>query len=312
MNILIAYDGSNAATAALEDLSRAGLPQQAHAIVLTVADIWLPPTGVKTSELHQPVKSVAIERATKKGFEAQTAAKQTADRGAAIIRDLFPSWSIEARAMADSPAWGTIKLSSDWPADLIVVGSQGQSAINRVVFGSVSQKIAIEAPCSVRVGRKARGNGKPLRILAGTDGSPGADAAITAVGQRVWPDGTEIRLMTAIDISIATAAAVPAGPVATWLADGDEDAYGWVSRMIDDASARLRAGGRSVSSRLFEGDPKQALLAEAESWGADAIFVGARGNSLVERLLMGSVSSAVAARASCSVEIVRPQSQVTK
>lgn len=312
MNILIAYDGSNAATAALEDLTRAGLPQQAEAIVLTVADIWLPPAGVKTAELQIPVKSLAIERATKKGLEAQAAAKQIADRGAVILRERFPSWSIESRAVADSPAWGTIKLASDWPADLIVVGSQGHSAINRVMFGSVSQKIAIEAPCSVRVGRKARGNGTPLRILIGTDGSVGADAAITAVGQRSWPEGTEIRLMTAIDISIATAAAMPSGPGAMWLADGDEDAYGWVARMIDDASARLRAGGRSVSSRLFEGDPKQALLAEAESWGADSIFVGARGNSLIERLLMGSVSSAVAARATCSVEIVRPQSQVTK
>ena len=57
MNILIAYDGSNAATAALEDLTRAGLPQQADTIVLTVADIWLPPSGVKTSELHTPVTS---------------------------------------------------------------------------------------------------------------------------------------------------------------------------------------------------------------------------------------------------------------
>ena len=145
MNILIAYDGSNAATAALEDLTRAGLPQQAHAIVLTVADIWLPPAGVKTAELQIPVKSLAVERATKKGLEAQKAAKQIADRGAVVLRERFPSWSIESRAVADSPAWGTIKLAGDWPADFIVVGSQGQSAINRVVFGSVSQKIAIEA-----------------------------------------------------------------------------------------------------------------------------------------------------------------------
>jgi nucleotide-binding universal stress UspA family protein len=46
------------------------------------------------------------------------------------------------------------------------------------------------------------------------------------------------------------------------------------------------------------------LIAEAESWGADCIFVGARGMGRIGRFLLGSVSSAVAARAHCSVEVV--------
>jgi nucleotide-binding universal stress UspA family protein len=48
------------------------------------------------------------------------------------------------------------------------------------------------------------------------------------------------------------------------------------------------------------------LVEEAEGWGADCVFVGATGLRGAERLLMGSVSAAVAARAHCSVEIVRP------
>ena len=47
------------------------------------------------------------------------------------------------------------------------------------------------------------------------------------------------------------------------------------------------------------------LIAEAESWGADRIFVGARGMGGIDRFLLGSVSSAVAARAHCSVEVTR-------
>ena len=52
-------------------------------------------------------------------------------------------------------------------------------------------------------------------------------------------------------------------------------------------------------------EPKRLLLSEAESWDADSIFVGARGLGGFRRCLLGSVSSAVAARAYCSVEIVR-------
>jgi nucleotide-binding universal stress UspA family protein len=57
---------------------------------------------------------------------------------------------------------------------------------------------------------------------------------------------------------------------------------------------------------MKEGDPKHVLLDEAEQWGADCLFVGARGLSRIERFLLGSVSAAVAARAQCSVEVVRP------
>jgi nucleotide-binding universal stress UspA family protein len=47
------------------------------------------------------------------------------------------------------------------------------------------------------------------------------------------------------------------------------------------------------------------LCSEAESWGADSIFVGSRGLSGMERFLIGSVSFGVAARAHCSVEVIR-------
>src|SRR5688572_29866205 len=41
--LLIAYDGSACSDAALNDLTRAGLPSAVVAVVITVADIILPP-----------------------------------------------------------------------------------------------------------------------------------------------------------------------------------------------------------------------------------------------------------------------------
>ncbi|HEY7181582.1 MAG TPA: universal stress protein [Blastocatellia bacterium] len=51
--------------------------------------------------------------------------------------------------------------------------------------------------------------------------------------------------------------------------------------------------------------PKRLPLSEAESCGADCVIVAARRMGGFGRCLFGSVSSAVAARARCSVEIVR-------
>jgi nucleotide-binding universal stress UspA family protein len=71
----------------------------------------------------------------------------------------------------------------------------------------------------------------------------------------------------------------------------------------------LRLSGLRVDEPIVrDGDPKHLLLEEANAWGADCIFVGARGLSRMQRVLLGSVSGAVAARAECSVEVIRPNS----
>lgn len=302
MKILIPYDGSEAAAAAIHDLRHAGLPTDVKATVLSVADVWLPPPN-DAPEPGPTVRSVAVERARTKASEFLAVATQLAETGAELVRKQFPGWSVQAEAVADSPAWAVIKRSGK--SDLVVMGCHGHSPISRLMFGSVSQKVIVEAECSVRIGRTRREKDGAVRILAGLDGSVDADATITAIAVRSWPAGSEVRLLTSIDANISTAAAVPTGPLANWLDDADEDATGWVSRMLNDASARLCSPGLIVSSTLVEGDAKQSLLREAETWAADAIFVGARGRGLFERLLLGSVSSAVAARAHCSVEIVR-------
>ena len=43
MKVLVAYDGSKCADAALDDLRRAGLPPDAQIKVLSVVENWLPP-----------------------------------------------------------------------------------------------------------------------------------------------------------------------------------------------------------------------------------------------------------------------------
>ena len=43
MKILIAYDGSESADQGIDDLQRAALPTKADALVVSVAEVWLPP-----------------------------------------------------------------------------------------------------------------------------------------------------------------------------------------------------------------------------------------------------------------------------
>lgn len=302
MKVLIGYDGSECADKALDDLKRAGLPKRAEAIVLSVADIFRPPASPEAyREVEKAFDRKIQARAqelSKKAAEAVEQARAMAIEASRRVQEHFPAWSVKAEAVGDSPAWAIIKKAGEWGADLIVVGSHGRSAAGRLLLGSVSQKVVNEAPCSVRIGRgRKRESDAPLRILIGVDGSPGAEAALNAVAAREWPGGTEARAVAVPDLMMVT--------LIEWVEEGDEDDRAWVRRMVAASAEKLQGAGLETSSGIRNGDAKRVLISEARKWGADTVFVGARGLRRIERFLLGSVSAAVAARAHCSVEVVR-------
>jgi nucleotide-binding universal stress UspA family protein len=307
MKILIAYDGSSCADAALDDLQYAGLPRVAEALILSVADVFLPPPSGQEAAVPAQV-SVAVQQAWARATQAVEEAHTLALQAQARVFTSFPDWDVRVEACADSPAWAVIKQADSWQPDVVVVGSHGRSTMGRLLLGSVSQKVLTETHCSVRVGRSRRQtDATAVRLLVGVDGSPDAAAAVQAVAARTWPTGSETRLVAVLDARMRTALAPTRPSVETWSTAGDADEHAWVPKMVDAMAEPLWNGGLSVSSAIKEGDPEQVLLDEAEHWGADCLFVGARGLSRIERFLLGSVAAAVAARAHCSVEVVRPR-----
>jgi nucleotide-binding universal stress UspA family protein len=307
MKVIIGYDGSASADLAIDDLARAGIPDGSEAVVLTAADLWLLPSDELNTPPSGRVPSVVQESrvaATNMMEEADTLARKGAER----LKTLCPTWQVTAQTSTDSPAWALVLEADAWEADLIVVGINRGSSIRGLFMGSVSQLVVSEARCAVRV---ARGQGaepeRPLRIVVGFDGSSQADAALHAVAERVWPSNSDVRLIAAIDPRMQSVApqempdADPANP-------HDNYAVASTTQIVENAAATLRrlAPALTVSTYVEVGSPKQILLQEAERWGADCIFVGARGLNRRARFLLGSVSSAIAARAHCSVEIIRP------
>lgn len=68
----------------------------------------------------------------------------------------------------------------------------------------------------------------------------------------------------------------------------------------------LRPRAESVDKICRPGHPVKLILSEADDQDCDLIVIGARGHSLLGRLLIGSVSDSVATHAKCSVLVVRP------
>lgn len=307
MKILIAYDGSEPSKAAIEDLSRAGLPGEAQAEVLCVADVYphLPPELYAHLDDTRTKAAPAIARAREIAAAAMEAARLESTHAAKVLRVMFPGWQIESHTCGDVSYAGIVRRAEAWPADLIVIGAHGRSAAERLVFGSVAQKVLAHAPCSVRIGRArptARGPNSPPRILIGMDNSSGAEAAVDAVRARRWPKDTEAIVAMALDAQSYGAMAIATRDS---VIRGDIDERSWITGPVALVQQELEAVGLRVTTVIEEMNPRKLLLREAKQHAVDCIVVGARGLSALQRFVIGSVSSSIAARAECSVEVVR-------
>ncbi len=282
MRILIGFNGSEASTAALQDLRYAGLPDESEVLILTVAEAWHPPMTADE-------------------------ASRIASAGVAKIGKEFPKWIVTAETATGSPPRELLARAESFKPDLIVVGEPRQNFSERNPFiGHTSQTILTDVECSVRI---ARGCASPVlhpeRILVGFDGSAGAMHAVESIASRKWPVDTEVRLLVAAD-SIVMGSIGRFVPQMTGVAVETKFASQWAESLASTALAKLKEAGISSSVEVRLGRPKDVILEEAERWNADNIFVGPHcaANSF-ERFLIGSVSAAVAARAHCSVEVIR-------
>jgi nucleotide-binding universal stress UspA family protein len=310
MKIAIGFDGSDYAKAAIDDLRRSGVPLDASALIISVGETLLPPVPVSATEEDAVVSRRILATQAQARAQASQAlrdARAIAEDGRERVRRLFPNWDVQTVALVGMPAVMLMATADQWDADVIVIGSHGRSAIGRFVLGSVSKQIATTSSRSVLVARHVVARGaSPIRVIIGVDGSPGADAAVRAVATGTWPEGTELRVL-AVDDTIRPTGTLKLVPqAAAAVSESNQQRVDQMQLMLRGAANRFREAGLQATGELKNGSPQRVLCEEAQRWGADCIFVGARGfDSTVERFRSGSVSTAVVTSAPCSVEIVR-------
>jgi nucleotide-binding universal stress UspA family protein len=165
----------------------------------------------------------------------------------------------------------------------------------------------MQASCSVRISRPRKHSPhRALRIVLAVDGSPESAQAARETASRTWPSDTEVRVLTVVDPKLETGIARSGSPAQEWLQEHFRGANERIGAMTIKLAESFQKEGWAAEPHIFKGDPKKVLLREAEEWDADCIFLGARGLDHAGRWLLGSVASAVASRAHCSVEIARP------
>lgn len=305
MKILIAYDGSGYSHSALFDLRHAGLPDKADALMISVSEVWLPTRTEQTR--HDVCSDNDVLEYFRKHYEQMdrnlVEAKEILIEAKEELQRYFPKWTIKIETMAGSPAQMILQRSAAFRPDLIVVGPRGLSSDRGSGLGSVSQKILSYSRFPVRVVRGSfETDADKLKIVICFDNSPCSLEAVKTVALRHWRGKPEIRLFVVTDPLVAL---IP-GRVFQVIPDipegrtkGEEE---WVKVLSEKAFGILKNAGLTASMHIFSGNPRIMLVNESNEWKADTILIGTNSG---QSYSLGCVASAVAARASCSVEVIQ-------
>ena len=140
-----------------------------------------------------------------------------------------------------------------------------------------------------------------MRIIVAADGSEESQRAAGLLAQLPLPESSQITVVTVV-------VDTPMDEI---------DAEVWLKvREASRASAlqnyqtilpKLGALAANAEHVLLEGHPSRVIVEAAKERDADLIVVGARGHSLIARVLLGSTADYVSNRARCPVLVVRPQ-----
>jgi nucleotide-binding universal stress UspA family protein len=190
-------------------------------------------------------------------------------------------------------------------ADLLVIGTHARRGVDRVILGSVADRLMRQAPCpvlTVRGPRRSAPRQGIRRVCYATDLSSTARAA--------WPLAVAIATASGADIDLVH---VTFQPVAD--RHMPAEAIGRMAQLLyEEARAEVEAflaqsalpRGRVRVHLLQGGTPDEGIVHRAEEHGADLIVMGTHGWSGLPRWLLGSVAHHVIHTAPCPVLTVSP------
>ena len=145
-----------------------------------------------------------------------------------------------------------------------------------------------------------------MKILIPVDGSSGSNAAVEQVLARPWPLGSQVKLLSVVELLTTVT------PENFWVPNRyylslEQSLQAQARAAIERAAAQFYTAQSllEVNTEIINGVAKEVIVEEAERWGADWIVIGSHGYRGWHKLWFGSVSQAVVAHAPCSVAIVR-------
>jgi nucleotide-binding universal stress UspA family protein len=307
MRLLIAYDGSPTATAAVR--AAASLFRDAHAHVATVPSdptvhavtSVAPLPGVSPDALERTIGDLTAEARREAGATAEQAVEQMRTLGLeaepVTVRPSEPAWA----ALLDA--------AHRIGADVLVCGTRGRGAFARAVLGSTSSSLLHHTDVPLLVVPDG-GGALDGPVVVAYDGSEGAKSAIEAAGRLLHGHAAVVvHAWEPMFRRILASRALAAGAVddvRETVAVLHDELADRAAATTEEGVAAARAAGLDATGDTVESDDGawRAVAAAARAHGASVVVIGTRGLGTVKSALLGSVSSGLVQNAELPVLVV--------
>jgi nucleotide-binding universal stress UspA family protein len=142
MRVLIAIDGSDCSSAAVDAVAERHWPEDTQFRIITVVEpiyyeyaypgAYLPSLGEAQKEFYTYCNELVYSKV-------------------AQMKNCHPKNEVSFKVIDGLIADSIIEEAKDWNADSIIVGSHGRKGFQKFLLGSVAEKVATHAPCSVEI-----------------------------------------------------------------------------------------------------------------------------------------------------------------
>jgi nucleotide-binding universal stress UspA family protein len=236
------------------------------------------------SNVHAGMPGMNFEKRRERGLERYRNVMERA------------GFEVETHVVRGTPHRRINGIAETVHADVTIIGSRGQSPLENRVIGSTARNLARTTVVPLLVNRVQRGTDDPEilrehlfeRMLYATDFSENAARAFEAFSylRHATQEATLVHVES------------PKEP------DFEEDTE--PREQLAELAETLENWDIDTRIEVRRGDPAEEILAVEKAVTPSTILLGSRGRSRLRRLLLGSVSEEIVARADGNVYLVPP------
>lgn len=299
MKIIVAFDGTPPSEAAINALQEMQWPQGTEIKLLSV---------LRSDEISLPFLSKGPSQVSQ---EHMAAAEKALKEKSALLEKKMTGCTVSHEISQGDAKTKIVEVAKQWGANSIFIGQRGIHGVEPMLLGSVSQGVLLQSPCPVIIVKSdaEREVSSPLfkRVLVAVDNSAYSKAALSWIKQINWADNVEFKIVTVVAPLIDQVESLQDATRVEALGLEHEALIAAAKKELEGEVASLKThfANAKISSGVGQGDPREVILQAAFAMQSDLIVMGSHGRTGLEKLLIGSVSQAIAVQAECSVAIVR-------
>jgi nucleotide-binding universal stress UspA family protein len=284
-SIVVGYDESESSKAALKEASlrvknHGGKLFLVHAVYFDQEEFAILP-----SQMEQR-------------FEVGTKVCMAAKQG--LQADYGLDGSVESTVCEGEPPEVLTDFAQGKKADLIALGTYGRKGLNRLLMGSVTSQVILNAPCDVLVVKKpcSKCSGSYHSLLVPFDGSEQSKKALSRACELAKVDAAEVSVLYVIPRYEEM--------MDFFKTDAIKKSLFQEAEKIVETAKSLAAGlGMEIKAVVQEGNAADKIVEIAGTMKHDLIVAGTHGWRGVNKALLGSTAERVIAYANCPILIVK-------